>query len=271
MKLTVFRLGIIQSKPTRLAVAENLNRTECILRSAPPADLWLLPELAFTGYQFRDRAELASVAEPAGDGETYRWASQLASSLNCAIAYGFAEKDEENIYNSAVLIYKNKTISIYRKTHLFNEEKRYFDHGNLGFPVFKLGEVNIGMMICFDWIFPEAARTIALAGADLILHPANLVLPYCLNSMYTRALENGVYTATANRIGTEELDGTTLVFQGGSIIYSPRGGTEMKMEFGAKVEEKAEVVTLDLSLSRDKQFTATNHLFTDRKTEYYSL
>jgi len=59
------------------------------------------------------------------------------------------------------------------------------------------------MMICFDWFFPESARTLALKGAQLILHPSNLVMPYCQDAMITRSIENRVFSITSNRIGRE--------------------------------------------------------------------
>ena len=77
-------------------------------------------------------------------------------------------------------------------------------------------------MICFDWFFPESTRTLALGGADVIAHPSNLVLPHCPEAMPIRALENGVFTATANRIGTESNGRESLTFIGRSRICSPR-------------------------------------------------
>ena len=79
------------------------------------------------------------------------------------------------------------------------------------------------MMICFDWIFPETARLLALAGADVIAHPSNLVLDWCQTAMVTRCLENNIFSVTANRYGTEKRTGTSLTFTGGSRICAPRG------------------------------------------------
>jgi len=94
-------------------------------------------------------------------------------------------------------------LGTYRKIHLFYKEKLYFAPGENPPKVFNVNGVNIGVMICFDWIFPETARTLSLQGAELIAHPANLVLPYCQNAMITRSIENRVFTATANRVGSE--------------------------------------------------------------------
>jgi predicted amidohydrolase len=68
-------------------------------------------------------------------------------------------------------------IGCYRKTHLFFEETLWFTPGDSGFQVWDIGMAKVGVMICFDWYYPESARTLALQGADIIAHPSNLVLP----------------------------------------------------------------------------------------------
>jgi predicted amidohydrolase len=83
--------------------------------------------------------------------------------------------------------------------------------------------VKVGMMICFDWIFPESARTLALKGAQIIAHPSNLVLSYCQQAMFTRAVENRVFTITANRTGTEINGDKELYFTGKSVIVDTKG------------------------------------------------
>ena len=133
---------------------------------------------------------------------------------------GFAEKDKDKLYNSAVLVNPNQEFFVYRKTHLFYEEKLIFDKGNTGFEVFVAkGGVKVGIIICFDWIFPEAVRTLALKNADIICQTANLVMPYCQTAMITRALENRIYCLTANRIGKEK----DVFFTGESQIVSYNG------------------------------------------------
>jgi len=96
-----------------------------------------------------------------------------------------------------VLTGPDGVIGIYRKTHLFSEEKLYFTPGNTGFRVWETGICRIGIMICFDWFFPESMRSLTLQGAEVIAHPANLVLPHCPGAMPVRCLENGVYAVTA--------------------------------------------------------------------------
>src|SRR5919202_6692477 len=116
---------------------------------------------------------------------------------------GLAELHSERCYNSAVVLGPSGFIGTYRKTHLFFEETLLFAPGDTGFPVWQAGGAKIGVMICFDWFYPEAARTLALKGAEVLCHPSNLVLPYCPDAMVTRCLENHLFSVTANRIGSE--------------------------------------------------------------------
>ena len=112
-------------------------------------------------------------------------------------------------------------------------------------------------MICFDWIFPEMARVLTLKGSQVILHPANLVLPYCQDAMITRSIENRVFTATANRIGTER----GVKFSGLSQITDIKGNRLCQMSNG-----KAGIasVTIDPMLADNKSITARNDVFVDR-------
>jgi len=123
-------------------------------------------------------------------------------------------------------------------------------------------------MICFDWIFPEAARTLALKGADLICHPSNLVLPYCPNAMVTRAIENRVFTITANRIGNEERNGKKkLTFIGQSEIVNPTGKILYR---ASEDQEEFHAVEINPLEAREKQINPYNHLLNDRKPKRYT-
>ncbi len=121
-------------------------------------------------------------------------------------------------------------------------------------------------MICFDWIFPEAARTLTLKGADIICHPANLVLPYCQNAMVTRCLENRVFAITTNRIGSEKRNGSELTFTGASQITGCSGEILHRAQID---EEKACVIEIDAQLARNKNITENNNILTDRRLKMY--
>ena len=123
------------------------------------------------------------------------------------------------------------------------------------------------MMICFDWYFPESARTLALRGAQIVAHPSNLVLPNCPNAMPVRSLENRVFAVTSNRVGTEDRGGTSLTFIGQSQITSPRGEILHRCPaVGAAVS----VVEITPELADNKFATERNHLLNDRRPEFYA-
>ena len=132
--------------------------------------------------------------------------------------------------------------------------------------MFNAGKAKIGIIICFDWIFPEAARILALKGADIICHPANLVLPYAQRAMLARSVENRVYTVTANRLGFEKRGGDSFKFTGGSQVTSP--SMEVLIS-GSTDREEARVVEVDLSKARNKSITEKNDIFKDRRPEIY--
>ena len=129
--------------------------------------------------------------------------------------------------------------------------------------VIQFGGNKYGVMVCFDWVFPEVSRILAIKGADVILHPANLVLPYCQKAMITRSLENGVFTATANRIGIER----DVTFSGMSQLTGPEGELLKQMS-----SEKAGVTWADIkpSEARNKMMTERNHLLNDRRPQVYT-
>ena len=230
-------------------------------------DLLVLPEFFATGYQFVSQDEVADLSEPVPQGETTEFLAGISKEKGMYIAAGLAERDGDIFYNSAVLTGPEGFIGSYRKTHLFFEENLYFAPGNSGFRVWDTKIGRIGIMICFDWFFPESARTLALRGAEVIAHPSNLVLPYCPQSMPVRCLENRVYAITANRTGTEQRkEGAALTFIGQSQITSPKGEILVRAGNDEGVLLSADI---DLSLSRDKQLNQYNDLFKDRKPALY--
>ena len=123
-------------------------------------------------------------------------------------------------------------------------------------------------MICFDWIYPESARSLALKGAQLIAHPANLVLPNCPDAMVTRCLENGVFTATADRVGEENRGGVHLKFIGSSEIVAPDGNILYRL---GNFKPAISVADIDLALADTKQINNYNHLFNGRRLDTVQL
>lgn len=214
-------IAVVQTNPSFGEVQKNVEEAIKLMESNP-ADLYVLPELFNTGYNFSTTTELKQLAESI-EGMTFTVVQAFARQRQCYIVYGFAECDNGSFYNSSALVGPDGLIGVYRKIHLYYRENIFFKRGNLGLPVFNTPIGKIGMMICFDWLFPEVTRTLMLKGAQLIAHPSNLVLPYCPDAMVTRCLENRVFTATANRIGSEDRGGFKFTFIGKSEIVSPKG------------------------------------------------
>ena len=257
------RLAVVQTDPQFGEVQSNINAALALMEGAK-ADVYVLPELFNTGYNFVDAGEVASLAEPV-DGQTYGAIAEFARLNSCYVAYGFAEQSGR-IYNSAALVGPDGRVGLFRKVHLFYRETLFFSPGDLGFPVFDLPFGKVGMMICFDWIYPESTRTLALHGAQLILHPSNLVMPYCPDAMVTRCLENRVFAATTNRIGNEDRGGISLTYIGKSEIISPRGEILVRLPDG---KATVAVVEVDLTQALDKRINEFNDLLEGRRVDQY--
>ncbi|MBN1480827.1 acyltransferase [candidate division KSB1 bacterium] len=248
-------------------IEANLARAAELIESVA-ADLFVLPELFNTGYLFQSSDELQQLSESAKDGQTTRFLSQLCGRKNCHIVAGVAERATDGaIYNACVLVGPRGFLATYRKVHLFDTEKRWFTLGNKPFFVVDMGSAKIGMMICFDWIFPESMRSLALLGADIICHPANLVMPHCQKAMVTRCLENNVYAITANRIGSEERGDEHIAFTGCSQIVGPRGKV---LTTATAREECVRIVDVDVTAARDKNLNSQNNLLADRRPNFYT-
>lgn len=259
------RIGFVQMRVSFGKVEKNIERGMKIALSLKEPDLIVFPELFNTGYAFLDRREVLKLSEDL-NGKTVKAILDLSREVGSCVVAGIAEREEERVFNSAVIALDGEILGIYRKIHLFFKEKEWFNEGDLGFRVFKTPKFKLGVMICFDWIFPEAARTLALKGAEIIAHPSNLVLPYAQNAMLTRSIENRVYTITANRIGAEKRGGLEFRFTGGSQITAP----DMRLIHRASENsEEGYCAEIDVSKARDKKVTPLNDVIGDRKTQFY--
>jgi predicted amidohydrolase len=259
------KAGFIQFAPQFGNIDANIHKALSMIDNAD-AGLLVLPELFNTGYHFTSVQEVRNLAEEIPAGKTTKALCSIAQKKNIHIVAGIAETADGNLYNSAVLVSPAGYVATYRKVHLFNEEKLWFEPGNKGFDVYDIGQCKVGIMVCFDWFFPESARILALQGADVICHPSNLVLPYCQDSMVTRCLENKIYAITANRTGYEERDGKRFIYTGKSQITAPDGSILYR---AASDSDEAGVVEIDISRARDKRINKYNDLFADRKIAYY--
>ena len=261
------RVGFVQFEPVFGQKERNIQRSLELIESVE-ADLLVLPELCTTGYLFLSRKEVESVAESIPDGPAVTAWGDCSARKGVYIVAGLAEKANGRLFNSAVLIDPEGRVEVYRKAHLFYQEKRWFEPGDTGFRVFDIGAARIGMMVCFDWIFPEVARILSLKGADILCHPANLVLPHCPDAMVTRCIENRVFAITSNRIGMEQRGDQKLTYIGTSEIVHPEGRILARAD---RVSEEIRVVEIHPEMARNKKITAHNPLFMDRRIELYDV
>jgi predicted amidohydrolase len=259
------KAGFFQFRPLFGQPQKNLKKVVETLR-AVAADLIVLPELAFSGYYFANKSEASAHAEVPSQSGIVEALKALCKSRDFFIVTGFTEKAADKVFNSALLIGPQGLIHTYRKIHLFNTEKDCFDPGDTPLSVQEVREALVGMMVCFDWFFPEVSRSLALQGAHLIAHPSNLVLNFCQQSMVTRCLENGVFAITANRFGADNRPHGSLRFTGRSQITAPKGRIVHRAH---SQRDALFIADLDLSIAQDKHPTPRNHLLNDRRPAYY--
>ena len=261
------KIAAIQFAPAWLNLQETQTRLNRLFDQVQDADLVVLPELANSGYLFTSKEEAFSLAEPIYKSLFLSFLQMKCIEYSFHVVTGFNEldEDENKIYNSAVLVGPEGVKGCYRKLHLFQDEKQYFEPGNLGLPLFEVDGVKIGMLVCFDWTFPEVWRIMALNGAQLICHPSNLVLPgFAQRVIPAHAIMNRIFIATANRIGTEG----ELTFTGNSILIDPMGN---ELARGSKDQEEILWADINPELANDKMMTPRNHSFEDRRIDVYQL
>ena len=262
------RAGFFQFNPEFGNKAGNLKKVIASLSHLTETmHLLVLPEFFATGYQFLSREEVDDLSEKVPGGETTQVLTDIAQKENLYIIAGLAEKNNNNYFNSAVFIGPDGYIGTYRKTHLFFEEKKYFTPGDTGFKVWSTEIGRIGIMICFDWFFPESMRALALNGAEVVGHPSNLVMPYCPAAMPIRCLENRMFSVTANRTGTEQRNPDQILrFIGQSLIATPEGKILLKAPRDTDILMIADI---ELSLARNKSINSLNDIIRDRRPEMY--
>jgi len=219
------RIALYQGPPGPLDVPGNLERLQHQAQAAAAegAGLLVCPEMFLSGYNI-GQAQVSRLAE-AADGPAAMRVVEIAQAHGIAIAYGYPERSDEGaLYNSVQLIDAHgRSLCNYRKTHLFGElDRSLFTQGPDHFPVVDLDGWKVGMLICYDIEFPENARRLALAGAELILVPPANMAPYdfgCQVTVRSRAQENQCYLVYANYCGAE----AELEYCGQSSIVGPDG------------------------------------------------
>ncbi|MCC7105581.1 MAG: nitrilase family protein [Chloroflexi bacterium] len=233
--------------------------------------LMVLPELCSSGYMFNSRAEVAEIAQPVPGGPTVEAWQQLARAGDCYIVGGVAERDGGRFYNTAAFVGPDGYIGKYRKIHLWDEEKLFFEPGDLGLPIFHTPFGRVGIMICYDGWHPEVARILALQGADIICDPTCWVLVEGLIDLANpispwvhaaAAHVNGVYMICADRCGTER----SCTFLGNSCVLGPTGFVVDRASL-----DRQEIVCAEINLSaaRYHNWSELANPVADRRIDVY--
>jgi N-carbamoylputrescine amidase len=214
------------------------------------------------------------LAEAVPDGPTIKKLQGLAKEYSMVLVVPVYEKEQTGVYynTAAVIDADGKYLGKYRKTHIPQVnpgfwEKFYFRPGNLGYPVFQTQYATIGVYICYDRHFPEGARALGLAGAEIVFNPSATVAGL---SEYLWKLEqpahaaaNGYFVGAINRVGTEE-PWNIGEFYGQSYFCNPRGQIVAQAS-----RDKEELLVADLNLDEIKEVRNTWQFYRDRRPETY--
>ena len=244
--------------------------------TAAGAQLTIFPECTTTGYCFETFEEAFEVSELL-NGDSIPTMIEACVGLKTHTIFGFLERDGDRIFNSVICVGPEGIVAKYRKVHLPTlGVDNFTTPGDNAFEVFDLelkgrnDPLRIGMNICYDCSFPESARVLTLKGADLIALPTNwppgsgLVADVIPNA---RALENNVYFAAINRIGTER----GFDFIGKSKICDPMG---RELDFANHSDEAIVYGEIDVAFARRKHLVAIPgkhevHRINDRRPNTY--
>lgn len=264
-------------------MAANIAKVEGFVREAARrgAQVVLPPEL-FQGIYFPTHQDPKwfATAYPVHEHPAVRALSRLAGALKVVIPISFFEKDGPRYYNSvAVADADGAILGVYRKSHIPDGpgylEKYYFRPGDTGFKAWNTRAGPIGVGICWDQWYPEAARALVLEGSEILFYPSAIgsepsdpTLDTHLQwqrAMQGHAVANAVPIVAANRIGTEENDGTTQSYYGHSFIADHKG--HLVASFGDKDEG---VLVASFDLDEIARYRAEWGFFRDRRTDLYA-
>ncbi|MEL7464575.1 MAG: N-carbamoylputrescine amidase [Pseudomonadota bacterium] len=258
----------------------NIARAEALVREAAGqgAKLILLQELFETPYFCAEQnAEYLDLARPFDGNPLIARFAALAGELGVVLPISFFERTERQFFNSvAIADATGDVLGLYRKTHIPDgpgySEKFYFTPGNTGFRVWDTAIGRIGVGICWDQWFPEAARAMAVMGADVLLYPTAIgsepQAPEIDSQEHWRRVMRGHAGANmsplgaSNRIGTEDV-GDGLTFYGGSFIAGATG------ELLGKMGDEEGVLTAEVDLAQIAKDRAAWGIFRDRRPEMY--
>lgn len=240
---------------------------------AGEARLVVLPELVTSGYVLESVEEARSLAQPAGGPALRDWAEEAARG-DAVVVGGFCELGEDGLlYNSAAVVDATGVVAVYRKIHLWDREKLFFEPGREPAPVVETRVGRLGVAICYDMYFPELTRGLALAGADIITLPTNTPRfprpegerPMEITIVMATANLNGVFFACCDRCGPERgvewVGGSAITDQHGWLLAGP------PPDFGPGLL----LADCVLERARSKRWGERNDGFADRRPDVYAL
>ena len=260
----------------------NVERAQVLVRQAAGAGarIILLQELFETRYFCPEqKAEHFSQARPFADNATIQGFAALAAELDVVLPISFFERDHNAYFNTVAMIDADgQVLGRYRKSHIPDgpgyQEKFYFTPGDTGFKVWPTRHGKVGVAVCWDQWFPEAARLMALQGADILLYPTAIgshpmVPDFCSQPTWQRAMQghaacNVIPVIASNRIGSEDWDDLSLTFYGSSFVTDQHG--EVLAQAGTEDEA---VVTASIDFTAVTEERAAWGLFRDRRPEQY--
>ena len=260
---------------------ENLEKAEKKIREAAAegANIILLQELFETPYFCqKQKFEYFDLAKPLSENAAVKRFTEVAKELQVVLPISFYEKAGNTAFNTIAIIDADGTIlGTYRKTHIPDglpyAEKFYFTPGDTGFKVWKTKYADIGVGICWDQWFPEAARSMALLGAELLFYPTAIGSEPTLNidskshwqhAMQGHAAANIMPVIASNRIGTETDDESSMTFYGSSFIADQTGTIVEEAD-----RETESVLVHEFDLDAIAQMRREWGVFRDRRPEMY--
>ncbi|QFG22585.1 carbon-nitrogen hydrolase family protein [Actinomadura sp. WMMB 499] len=264
------KVAVVQTLAELGDVAANIDivRGYAEKAAADGADLVVFPECMNSGYLFDDADHCRRVAEDL-DGPYVSALRGLARDLGLHIVSGMTEHDpaDDGIYNSSVLLDPSgKVAGHYRKQFLATHDRNWFEVGNRGNVVVDTAIGRIGLLICFDGRIPEIARSLSLAGAEMIVDVANFFeMDQADQWVPARAYENGVWIVASTKAGVER----SIYYPGGSMIVGPDG--VVRESVGRDLHGLA-IAEIDLGAAADKAWPGTGgDRVADRRPECYSV
>jgi N-carbamoylputrescine amidase len=272
-------------------VKENIALADKLVREAAKngAQIILLPELFERQYFCQERRyEYYAFAKPLAENDAVLHFGKLAGELGVVLPISFYERDINRLFNTAAMIDADGSVlGIYRKTHIpddhYYQEKFYFTPGDTGFRVWDTKFAKIGVGICWDQWFPEAARCMAVEGAELLFYPTaigsepvleNDSMPHWRRAMQGHSAANLIPVIAANRFGTETVEPcaenggqkSALTFYGSSFITDCTGG--VVADAGRQGDK---VIVSETDLDENSDMRLSWGVFRDRRPECYGI